>query len=246
VSDGESGAPGGPEATESTQPDEPAERDLAPPDPGVLHPIPGSPRTGFIRNLADLPANVEIGEYTYYDDPGGPEAFRANVLYHFEFSGDRLVIGRYCALASGTRFIMNGANHRMSGLSTFPFPIFGAAWRGRWAGELDFPTRGDTRVGNDVWIGYDSLVMPGITIGNGAVIASRSVVTSDVPAYAVVGGNPARVIRQRFDDAAVARLESLRWWDWPAEVITDALPILSGTVDLDALEAFAWERGLPR
>jgi virginiamycin A acetyltransferase len=122
------------------------------PDPALLHPMPDHPRVMFVRNLVDLP-NVEIGEYTYYDDPGGPEAFRRNILYHFMFTGDRLVIGRFSAIAAETRFIMNGANHRADGISTYPFVIFGGAWADLFAGERDFPNRGDTRIGNDVWIG---------------------------------------------------------------------------------------------
>jgi virginiamycin A acetyltransferase len=197
----------------------------------------GQPSVMFLRNLPGLPDNVEVGEFTYYDDPAGPDAFLANVRYHFAFRGDRLRIGRYCAIATGATFVMNGGNHRIDGISTFPFPIF-EAWRGKWAGEMDFPTRGDTRVGNDVWIGYDALVMPGVTIGDGAVVATRSVVTGDVPAYAIVGGNPARVIRRRFDDAAVERLLAIAWWDWPPERVSEAIPLISGG-DVDALEAFA-------
>jgi virginiamycin A acetyltransferase len=133
--------------------------------------------------------------------------------------------------------LLNGGNHRTSGISTFPFPIF-EAWRGRWAGEMDFPNRGDTIVGNDVWIGYDALVMPGIRIGDGAIVATRAVVTSDVPPYAIVGGNPARVIRTRFDAGTVERLLRIAWWDWPPERVSEAIPLIS-RADVDALEAFA-------
>jgi len=209
------------------------------PDPSALHPIPEFPRVMFVRNLPELPANVEIGEYTYYDDPDGPEAFRRNVLYHYEFLGDRLVIGRFTAMAAGTKFIMNGGNHRLTGVSTYPFSIF-AGWRGLWEGELDFPSRGDTVVGNDVWIGYDALLMPGVRIGDGAVVAARSVVTSDVPPYAIVGGNPARVIRRRYDDTTVTKMLKIAWWDWPVDAITKAIPLISQT-DVDALEAFRRE-----
>ena len=159
-------------------------------------------------------ANVEVGEFTYYDDPAGPDAFLANIRYHFEFRGDRLRIGRYCAIATGATFVMNGGNHRTSGISTFPFPIF-EQWRGKWDGEFDFPTRGDTVIGNDVWIGHDALVMPGVSVGDGAIIATRSVVTRDVPPYAIVGGNPAQVIRTRFDEPTIERLLRIAWWDWP-------------------------------
>lgn len=187
----------------------------------------------FVRNLPDLGPNIEIGEYSYYDDPAGPQGFRENILYHYEFSGDRLVIGRFCAIATGAKFVMNGGNHRTDGLSTFPFTIF-AGWRGRWEGELQFPSRGDTVVGNDVWIGYDALVMPGVAIGDGAVVAARSVVTKDVPPYAIVGGNPATVVRARYDEATVKRLLALAWWDWPIEAITRAIPAI-GRGDIAAL-----------
>jgi len=207
------------------------------PDPAGLYPMPDQPSVMFLRNLPGLPARIEVGEFTYYDDPAGPEAFLANVRYHFDFRGDRLVIGRYCALATGVVFVMNGGNHRTAGISTYPFPIF-ERWRGRWAGEFDFPTRGDTVVGNDVWMGHDALVMPGVTIGDGAILATRSVVTSDVPPYAVVGGNPARVIRMRFDETTVERLVRIAWWDWPAERVSRAIPLIS-QADVDALEAFA-------
>jgi len=206
------------------------------PDPSALHPLPEFPRVMFVRNLPDLPENVEIGEYTYYDDPDGPEAFRRNILYHYQFLGDRLVIGRFSAMAAGTRFIMNGGNHRLTGVSTYPFAIF-AGWHGLWDGELAFPSRGDTVVGNDVWMGYDALLMPGVQVGDGAVIAARSVVTSDVPPYTIVGGNPAKVIRSRYDDTTVARLLQLAWWDWPVDAITEAIPLIS-QADVDALASF--------
>lgn len=207
------------------------------PDPGVLHPLPHAPSVAFIRNLPALPANVEVGEFTYYDDPAGPEAFLRNVVYHFEFTGDRLRIGRFCAFATGVQFLMNGGNHRTSGISTFPFPIF-EPWRGLWAGEMDFPVRGDTVIGNDVWIGRDALVMPGVTIGDGAIVATRAVVTRDVPPYAIVGGNPASVIRTRFDADTVQRLRRIAWWSWDPDRITAAIPLIS-QADVDALEAYA-------
>ena len=206
------------------------------PDSTRLHALPEHPRVMFVRNIPDLGSNVQIGEYTYYDDPAGPDAFRQNILYHFEFSGDRLVIGRFCALATGTKFIMNGGNHRTDGLSTFPFTIF-SEWRGMWEGELDFPSRGDTILGNDVWVGYDALVMPGVTIGDGAVVASRSVVTKDVPPYAVVGGNPARVLRKRYDEGTIERLIDLAWWDWPIDAVTRAIAAI-GRGDLEELGRF--------
>ena len=210
------------------------------PDPATRHPLAGHPRVGFLRALVDAP-NIEIGDYTYYDDPDGPEHFVERcVLHHYEHSGDRLVIGRFCALATGVRFVMNGANHDMNGLSTYPFDIFGHGWEegydapAMWAAM----SRGDTVVGNDVWIGMDALVMPGVTIGDGAVVAAASVVTGDVPPYAIVGGNPARVLRSRLDERSVERLLAIRWWYWDAERITRSLAAIRGA-DIDALEGAA-------
>ncbi|MCC0805467.1 CatB-related O-acetyltransferase [Methylobacterium sp. W2] len=205
------------------------------PDPDNLHPVPGHSRITFIRNLS-LPPNVEVGAYTYYDDPAGPEAFVDNLLYHFAFLGDRLRIGRFCALAAGTRFLMNGGNHRLDAPSTYPFLIFGGAWAGRFPEEMAFPNRGDTVIGNDVWLGYDSTILPGIRIGDGAVVAAKSVVTRDVPPYAIVAGNPARLVRMRVPPDIAARLQAVAWWDWDAERITRCLPAISGG-DVAALEA---------
>jgi len=202
------------------------------PSPDERHPITSVARTGFLRNFITRP-NIIVGDYTYYDDPRGPERFEANVLYHFDFVGDRLIIGRYCSIAAEVRFIMNGGNHPTDWLTTYPFPIFGHGWEA--AAPPSWPNRGDTVVGHDVWLGYGAVVMPGITIGNGAIIATASVVTQNVPPYAIVGGNPARVIRRRFDDDTVARLEALRWWDWDAEKITRNVAALCGG-DVEALE----------
>jgi len=197
----------------------------------------GFPQVCFIRNTITNP-NIIVGDYTYYDDPVDSEGFERNVLYHFPFVGDRLVIGKFCAIARGVQFIMNGANHKMSGISTYPFQIFGNGWEAVEPGHSELPHKGATVIGNDVWIGYDSLVMPGVHIGNGAIVAARSVVVSDVPAYSVVGGNPARVIKPRFAEDVIARLEAVAWWDWPIEKITQHLRVIvSG--DVEALEACA-------
>lgn len=189
------------------------------PDPSNKHPMAGFPQVCFIKNTVTNP-NIIIGDYTYYDDPEDAENFERNVLYHFPFIGDRLIIGKFCAIARGVQFIMNGANHQLSGFSTFPFYIFGNGWEHAAPEAGALPYKGDTIIGNDVWIGYQALIMPGVNIGNGAIISSRSVVTSDVPAYTVVGGNPAKVIKQRFPDETIAALEKLAWWDWPVEKIT--------------------------
>ncbi|HET8654835.1 MAG TPA: Vat family streptogramin A O-acetyltransferase [Longimicrobiaceae bacterium] len=209
------------------------------PSPDEKHPMEGFPQVCFIKNTVSNP-NIVIGDYTYYDDPEDSENFERNVLYHYPFIGDKLVIGKFCAIARGARFVMNGANHKLSGISTYPFQIFGNGWEKVMPAPGDLPFKGDTVVGNDVWIGYEALIMPGVTIGNGAIVASRSVVVSDVPAYTVVGGNPARPIKQRFEPDVVASLESLAWWDWPVEEITEHLAsIVSG--DVEALRRVADE-----
>ncbi len=207
------------------------------PDPANAHPMEGFPQVCFIKNTVTNP-NIIVGDYTYYDDPVDSEGFERNVLYHFPFVGDKLIIGKFCAIAREAKFIMNGANHKISGISSYPFFIFGNGWEKVLPREGELPYKGDTVVGNDVWIGYDALIMPGVKIGNGAIISSRSVVASDVPAYTIIGGNPARPIRQRFDDESVARLEALAWWDWPVETITRHLGLIVAG-DVDALKGIA-------
>ena len=198
------------------------------PHPSDPLPLPGQPRLAFLKNHITRP-NILVGDYTYYDDPAGVANFEANVLYHFDFIGDRLIIGKFCAVGTGAKFIMNGANHNIQGFSTYPFRIFGGAWERNLSPDFAFPNRGDTLVGNDVWLGYDSLIMPGLQIGDGAIVATRAVVTKDVPPYAIVGGNPARVIRTRFDDPTIAALLQIRWWDWDSAKITRNLPAIMGT-----------------
>lgn len=195
----------------------------------------GFPQVGYLRPLVKNP-NIVVGDYSYYDDPEGPEHFEARcVLYHFPFVGDKLVIGRYCAIARGAKFIMNGANHLLGGFSTYPFGIFGAGWERMAIRPEDITVRGDTVVGHDVWIGYDALIMPGVSIGHGSIIAARSVVTRDVQPYTVVGGNPAQPLKRRFDDATIASLLAVAWWDWPSDKVTRNLEAIAGA-DIAALE----------
>ncbi|AXB42777.1 CatB-related O-acetyltransferase [Amycolatopsis albispora] len=200
------------------------------PDPTVLHPMPGQSRVVLLKPLVTSPL-IEAGEFTYYDDPGDATAFETrNVLYHY--GPEKLVIGRFCAIGTGVRFIMNGANHRMDGPSTFPFPIMGGSWADHFDLITGLPGRGDTVVGHDVWFGYGVTVMPGVRIGHGAIIASGSVVTSDVPDYGIAGGNPARLIRTRYTPAEIGRLLEIAWWDWPLEHLTRHLrTVMSGSVD---------------
>ena len=181
----------------------------------------------FLKNVVKAP-NLEIGEYTYYDDAEDPTGFeRNNVLFNWPEFGDRLVIGKFCSIASGTTFIMGPANHRISSVSTYPFAVFG----GRWAQNVpphlaQLPRKGDIVVGNDVWFGRRCVIMPGVTIGDGAIIAAYSVVTRDVGPYTVVGGNPARFMKKRFDDGLIRLLEEVRWWDFPPEELAEFLPVL--------------------
>ena len=197
----------------------------------------GFPQVCFVKNTVQNP-NIYIGDYTYYDDPEDSENFERNVLYHFPFIGDKLIVGKFCAIARGVKFIMNGANHKLSGASTYPFQIFGNGWEKVMPQSSDLPFKGDTIIGNDVWIGYEALIMPGVKIGNGAIVSSRSVVVADVPPYTIVGGNPAKSIKQRFDPETVAKLNEVAWWDWPIEKVTEHLEkIVSG--DIEALRACA-------
>jgi len=195
--------------------------------------MPGFPKICFIKNTVYNP-NIIIGDYTYYDDPEDSENFERNVLYHFPFVGDRLIIGKFCALARGLKFIMNGANHAMNGFSTYPFSIFGNGWERVDPSPEELPYKGDTIVGHDVWIGYEAVIMPGVKIGDGAIVAAKSVVVGDVPPYSIVGGNPAKLIRQRFNDQVIAALLDIAWWHWDIEKITRNLEKIVGA-DIEAL-----------
>lgn len=207
------------------------------PDPREPYPMPGHPRMRFIKNLITRP-NIEVGEFTYYDDPDVFADFEQNILYHYPFIGDKLVIGKFCAIATGTKFIMNGANHKIDGFSTYPFQIFRNGWEKVLPDLSQLPYKGDTVLGNDVWLGFETLVMPGVKIGDGAIVASRSVVTKDIEPYTIVGGNPATPIRKRFDDATIAALLEIRWWDWPSEVISENLKAITSN-NLDSMKRIA-------
>jgi len=188
-------------------------------------------RVCFIKNFVKSP-NIIVGDYSYYDDPIDPENFERNVLYNY--GSDKLMIGKFCAIATNVKFIMNGANHKLDGISAYPFPVFGNGWETAMNLLIELPSKGDTVIGNDVWIGYESVIMPGVKIGDGAIIAAKSVVVKDVPAYTVVGGNPAHSIRQRFSDAEVAQLLEIRWWDWEIDKISRNINLIMQS-DIKAL-----------
>lgn len=199
-----------------------------------LYPRSGDRETIYLKYAVTDP-NITVGEYTVYNDfvrdPIGFE--RNNVLYHYPVNHDRLVIGKFCSIACGAKFLFNSANHTLASLSTYPFPIFYEEW------GLDprdvaaaWDNKGDIIVGNDVWIGYEAVVLAGVTIGDGAVIGARAVVTRDVPPYTIVGGVPARPIRTRFSRETVSALLALKWWDWPGERISRNMDALqSGRLD---------------
>ncbi|MCP6760770.1 MAG: Vat family streptogramin A O-acetyltransferase [Fischerella sp. CENA71] len=204
------------------------------PDPKNPHPMQGFPQVCFIKNTVSNP-NIIIGDYTYYDDLQDSENFERNVFYHYPFIGDKLIIGKFCALATGVKFIMNGANHQMSGFSTYPFSIFGSGWERVTPKSDELPFKGDTVIGNDVWIGYEAIIMPGVKIGDGAIVAAKSVVVKDVAPYTIVGGNPASLVRQRFPDEIIKTLLEIAWWNWDIEKITRNLEKIVGA-DIEALK----------
>jgi len=196
------------------------------PEPHQKFPIPHYDRLCFLKNIVSNP-QIEVGDFTYYDDFEQVENFEKNVKYLFDFVGDKLIIGKFCMIASDVTFIMNGANHLSKAVSAYPFAVFGGDWSDAMQGKT-YPNKGNTVIGHDVWIGYKATVMPGVNVGHGAIIAAESVVTQDVPAYSIVGGNPARLIRKRFSEDTVEKLLQLSWWDWPIEKISRHVQKLTG------------------
>lgn len=197
------------------------------PDPNMIHPNEKIPSVCYIKNTITRP-NITVGDYTYYDDPVDSEHFEDHVTHHYAFIGDQLIIGKFCAIAKGVTFVMNGANHVMRGISTYPFNIMGGGWERCTPQLSDLPLKGDTVIGSDVWIGQDATFLPGVHVGDGAIIGANSVVASDIPAYSIAAGNPCRVIKMRFDAEQIEYLLELKWWDWPAEKIFDNLEALTG------------------
>lgn len=186
-----------------------------------IYPRTGDKETVYLKNVVTNP-NIIVGDFTIYNDfANDPRQFeKNNVLYHYPVNQDELIIGKFCSIACGAKFLFNSANHTLQSLSTYPFPIFFDEW------QLDvknitaaWDNKGDIVVGNDVWIGYEAVIMAGVIIGDGAIIGTRAVVTKDVPPYTIVGGIPARPIRTRFSEEEISMLLKLKWWDWPKEKI---------------------------
>ena len=172
----------------------------------------------FLKNVVKNP-NIIIGDYTYYDDFENVENFEKNVKYLFDFVGDKLIIGKFCMIASDVKFIMNGGNHLTDALTAYPFAIFGNGWETAMEGK-HYPQKGDIVIGNDVWIGYNATIIAGITVGDGAIIATNSTVVKNVEPYTIVGGNPAKEIKKRFSNDTIQKLLILKWWDWDIDQIT--------------------------
>ena len=195
-------------------------------DSHTTFPLSSTKRLCFLKNIIKNP-NIIVGDFTYYDDPEDVHNFEKNVLYHFDFVGDKLIIGKFCQIATGATFIMNGANHLTDAITTYPFAIFGGNWKDAMKGK-SYPYKGDIVIGNDVWIGFNATIMAGVTIGDGAIIAANSTVIKDVEPYSIVGGNPASEIKKRFPDDVIQKLLDIQWWNWDVEKITKNVEHLTG------------------
>lgn len=195
------------------------------PDKDKMFPLDHYDRLCFLKNVVKNP-NIIVGDYTYYDDFENVENFEKNVKYHFDFLEDQLIIGKFCMIASDVKFIMNGANHLTDALTTYPFAIFGNGWENAMENK-SYPQKGNITIGNDVWIGYNATIMSGVSIGDGAIIATNSTVVKNVEPYSIVGGNPAKEIKKRFPEATISKLLKLQWWNWDLEKITNKLKNLT-------------------
>lgn len=203
-------------------------------DKSKIYPRTGDAQTVYLKSVITRPT-IEVGDFTVYNDfVNDPRDFeKNNVLYHYPINNDRLIIGKFCSIACGAKFIFNCANHTLKSLSTYTFPLFFEEWdlpKSQVASAWD--NKGDIIVGNDVWIGYDAVIMAGVTIGDGAIIGTRAVVTKDVEPYSIVGGVPAREIRKRFAPDVINRLRALQWWNWQEDKIRKAIyAIQSGDIE---------------
>ena len=200
------------------------------PNPNTVHPIPGYEKEIYVKPTIKNP-NIIVGEFTYIAD----SEFESHVTHHYEWNGDKLIIGKFCQIAAGVEFVMNGANHQMNAVSTFPFYTM-EGWEMAPPAISDLPFKGDTIVGNDVWIGQNAVILPGVHIGDGAIIGANSVVGSDIPPYTIVVGNPARETRKRFDDELIRLLLAFKWWDKSIEAINQLIPLLTSS-DLENVKS---------
>ena len=199
----------------------------------TIFPRTGDTQTVYLKNVI-TDANIEVGDYTMYNDfVNDPKDFQKNnVLYHYPINRDRLIIGKFCSIACGAKFIFTSANHKLGSLSTYPFPLFFEEWDLDKSNVTDaWDNKGDIVIGNDVWIGYEAVIMQGVTIGDGAIIGTRAVVTKDVPPYSIIGGVPAKPIRKRFSDEVISQLLEIKWWDWSDDKIKENISaIQSGNI----------------
>lgn len=193
------------------------------PNPNTIHPVAGYDKEIYVKPTIKNP-NIIVGDFTYIAD----SEFESHVTHHYDFIGDKLIIGKFCQIAAGVEFVMNGANHQMNAVSTFPFYTL-EGWEMKPPAASDMPFKGDTVIGNDVWIGQKATILPGVHIGDGAIIGANSVVASDVEPYSIVVGNPIKLIRYRFDGELTSLLLKFKWWDKPVEEINALIPILTNS-----------------
>lgn len=208
------------------------------PDVNKIYPRMNDNTICYLKNIVKNP-NILIGDFTFYNDfVNDPKDFeKRNVLYHYPINKDRLLIGKFCSIACGAKFLFTSANHALRSLSTYPFPIFAAEWDETMPVTEAWDNKGDIVIGNDVWIGYEAVIMAGVHIGDGSIIGTRSVVTKDVPPYTIVGGVPAKKIRNRFDDSVIELLQKIKWWDWDIEKISENLQAIRNA-DIELLKKF--------
>ena len=193
------------------------------PDPNTIHPIAGYENEIYVKPTVTNP-NIIVGEFTYIADSD----FESHVTHLYDWNGDRLIVGKFCQIATGVEFVMNGANHQMNAVTTFPFYTL-EGWNMQPPAREDLPLKGDTVIGNDVWIGQNATILPGVHIGDGAIIGANATVASDIPPYTVSAGNPARIIHKSLDDELIDLLEKFKWWDKPIEEINALIPILTNS-----------------
>ncbi|OGO19422.1 MAG: acetyltransferase [Chloroflexi bacterium RBG_16_50_11] len=208
------------------------------PDPSKIYPRTGDKTTVYLKNVIKNP-RIIVGDFTIHHDFNDPTDFATeNVLYHYPVNKDKLIIGKYSSIACGAKFIMNGANHKLASFTTYPFPVVSEDWDLKQEASEAWDNKGDIVIGNDVWIGFEALILAGVHIGDGAIIAARSLVTKDVPPFTIVGGMPARIIKKRFNDEVISLLQKLKWWDWDIEKIKANLPAICGG-NLEVLKKLA-------